>query len=307
MEFSKLYEQQIINKKVPSSGCDSNAFLPVSIPPFLEAGNQIPFLQGVQQVTAGYPFSLELSNLGSYCLLYTESGNGKLSFPEKEYSLTQGSLAVIDCREVFRFETVRSPWHFFAWYMNGTPLPFLIRSILSASGHLYTPKEGSVIPASLKKLDYYIKNDSVSHYTVSKIILNILFEILAELEAEHIVHQKNSTLIPQVKQYLDLHYRELISLESLASLFGISRYKICHQFSSVYKISPIQYVSALRISAAKNLLLETDLKVHEISKQTGFENTNHFIRLFKKRTGMTPLSYKKNPPTPVFTDLFFSV
>lgn len=43
---------------------------------------------------------------------------------------------------------------------------------------------------------------------------------------------------------------------------------------------------------AKNLLLSTDKHIHEIASELGYENTNHFINLFKKETGLTPMVYR---------------
>ena len=269
MNFTKLFEQQIISKKISFTDYTSNDYLPISVAPFNKAGNQIPYLQGLQDIVAGYPFHLALSHLDSYCLLFTESGNGKLTYEDSEYHLVPGSLAIIDCREAYQLETIRSPWHFLAWYIKGLPIPYLVRNILEETKHLYIPNEGSTIPSTLKKLNVYSKKDNVSHYTVSKILINILFEILAELETKNAKHVINSTMISQIKHYIDQHYSEFISLESLESEFSMSRYKICHQFTSAYFTSPIQYLSTLRIKKAKILLLETDLKVHEISKTIG--------------------------------------
>ena len=47
----------------------------------------------------------------------------------------------------------------------------------------------------------------------------------------------------------------------------------------------------MRVQAARSLLAETNLKVHEISYEVGYENVNHFIAHFRKLTGLTPKEY----------------
>jgi transcriptional regulator GlxA family with amidase domain len=50
----------------------------------------------------------------------------------------------------------------------------------------------------------------------------------------------------------------------------------------------------IRIGEAKKLLVETDMKVHEISKAVGYEHEKHFMKTFKNITGLTPSQYRKN-------------
>ncbi len=52
----------------------------------------------------------------------------------------------------------------------------------------------------------------------------------------------------------------------------------------------------MRIERAKELLLNTDEKIVDISQMVGIENPNHFIRLFKEKTGVTPLTYRRETP-----------
>ncbi|MBO5161930.1 MAG: helix-turn-helix domain-containing protein [Lachnospiraceae bacterium] len=51
-----------------------------------------------------------------------------------------------------------------------------------------------------------------------------------------------------------------------------------------------------KIEAAKSLLLSTDDPIHEVGSMVGIDNTNHFIHLFKKHTGVTPFVYRQNAP-----------
>ena len=58
---------------------------------------------------------------------------------------------------------------------------------------------------------------------------------------------------------------------------------------ALHDFDPYEYAdSDGSIEKAKEMLLNTDLTVHEISSKTGFENVNHFINLFKRNTGLTP-------------------
>ena len=62
---------------------------------------------------------------------------------------------------------------------------------------------------------------------------------------------------------------------------------------SAFGLPPIRYLNKKRLEAAENLLLSTEIKVHEIALETGFDNTNHFIHLFKREYGSTPQVYRE--------------
>lgn len=99
-----------------------------------------------------------------------------------------------------------------------------------------------------------------------------------------------------MRQRFDQAYDRPYSLDELALEYGINKFRLCREFAKYYEYTPIQYLNKVRIDHAKNLLLETDEKIVEISQMVGIENTNHFIRLFKEKTGVTPLTYRKETP-----------
>lgn len=103
------------------------------------------------------------------------------------------------------------------------------------------------------------------------------------------------------KNCFDNDYDEPFSLEESANKYHINKYRLCREFSAYFGNTPLQYLNNIRIDQAKDLLINTDEKISTIGQMVGFENTNHFIRLFKSKTGVTPLAYRKM--TPVITNM----
>ena len=54
------------------------------------------------------------------------------------------------------------------------------------------------------------------------------------------------------------------------------------------------YLRDIRMKEAKRLLTETDLKIAEVSKQVGYDNEKHFMKIFKSTCGVSPTEYRKN-------------
>ena len=56
----------------------------------------------------------------------------------------------------------------------------------------------------------------------------------------------------------------------------------------------IDYLNNIRIEKSKEMLVESDKKMYQISKAVGYDNPKYFFRIFKKKTGLTPDQYRAN-------------
>jgi len=100
--------------------------------------------------------------------------------------------------------------------------------------------------------------------------------------------------IKDIQSLFDNNYSESYTLNELSHMYNINKYKLVRDFTKYISKSPIEYLITKRINAAQNLLISTTLPIHEISSSIGINNVNHFINLFKKHTGLSPLNYRKS-------------
>ncbi|MFI3168855.1 MAG: response regulator [Faecalibacterium sp.] len=105
---------------------------------------------------------------------------------------------------------------------------------------------------------------------------------------------KNRKLLLQVQNYLTEHYAQDISLEMVAELLDFSPFYLSKLFKNTFGTSFIDYLTELRLSAAKELLSDPSLSAKEIGEQVGYPNSNYFTKLFKKKTGLTPIEYRNS-------------
>ena len=104
--------------------------------------------------------------------------------------------------------------------------------------------------------------------------------------------------ISEIHDMFEHHYHKNYTLDDLEETYSVSKYRICREFSH-YNESPIQFLNRTRIENAKTLLLTTQSSVHEVGNMVGIPNTNHFINLFKRETGATPLAFKQDAPVSI--------
>lgn len=99
--------------------------------------------------------------------------------------------------------------------------------------------------------------------------------------------------ISQVKSFLDEHYKEKLSLESVASHFFIDKHYLARLFKEHYGVTLVTYLQQVRITHAKRMLRFTDKSIEEIGLECGIGELNYFSRVFKKLEGVSPSEFRR--------------
>lgn len=99
--------------------------------------------------------------------------------------------------------------------------------------------------------------------------------------------------LQRVMTYIDTHLVDEISAETLAGIAGLSVSQFNRRFRQLLRLSPMEYVLALRVQEAQRLLATTRQSVGEIAAATGFCDQSHLTKRFRVVTGMTPMAYRR--------------
>lgn len=105
--------------------------------------------------------------------------------------------------------------------------------------------------------------------------------------------------VEQILKYINDNYSQNITLEDLEDKFYLNKSYICRIFRKTIGLSVINYLQYKRILEAQQMLLKTDLPIIDIAMECGFSNIQHFYRVFKKVTHLTPNEYKKHQLRPI--------
>lgn len=113
-------------------------------------------------------------------------------------------------------------------------------------------------------------------------------------------HFKSSSL-QELIRWTNENYARKITIDEVAKLAGYSKYHFCAQFKAQTGMTYMKYLNSVRVSYAC-LMLRNGESVQTVGGSCGFENTSHFIQVFKKIQHMTPHQYairqKKLPTQP---------
>lgn len=99
--------------------------------------------------------------------------------------------------------------------------------------------------------------------------------------------------IERIRTFVERNYKN-VSLETIAHEMCLSEKYVSRMFKKKNKKSFRTYKLNLKIDKAKSLLERTSYNVTQISEQLGYQNPESFMRIFRKRTGVTPSQYRKS-------------
>mgnify|MGYP000347917205 CR=1 FL=1 len=98
--------------------------------------------------------------------------------------------------------------------------------------------------------------------------------------------------------YMEAHLSEKLSLTGIAGAFHMSKNYLCSYFKTHTGVNFVDYLTSLRIDKAKGLL-SSNMSLDEIAEKTGFSDAPYFIKVFKKREGISPGAYRRSTLVPI--------
>lgn len=176
------------------------------------------------------------------------------------------------------------------------------------------PKAGERNYWKLDEQNYFFNNNEELADTINKLIsicqsTDITKDVLADLTLQELLvriiqtQSLNSISMddlkvtnPQLKHIVSSIRKNIsdkLSLKSVAYSAGLSMATMYRMFKRELGISPVEFIIIERIKHAKSLLKDQNLYIKNVSYESGFVDTNYFIRTFKHYEGITPKQYQQ--------------
>lgn len=146
----------------------------------------------------------------------------------------------------------------------------------------------------------YFGNEAFKESSIFAFVVRFFVALgRASLKAEHIFpnitinkQQEYIEKFVDVCNYITAHCTEEISVESVATLAGFSKFHFCRLFKQFTGYSFYEYLNIQRISYAERLFMNRDLSITDIAMQSGFNSISTFNRIFKEHKQCSPSKYK---------------
>ncbi|WP_170885441.1 AraC family transcriptional regulator [Bacillus alkalicellulosilyticus] len=249
---------------------------------------------------------LERSDTDTYVFQYTLSGSGVLEYNNIKHKLTPGEAFIVDVpsSHSYYLPDDSEKWEFVYLTLQGQEVLKCWKYLRETLGSVFHVQADSELIQLLMRIYQDVKDMKVTDTFISSAKA---YEFIMECYR----FSKNKTLaanelpeaIAKAVFYLRTHFEEQISIEDMAEYVGLSKYYFIKKFKEHVLISPLQYLTKVRMEQAFQLLTQTELPIKEIAERTGYTDANYFHKVFKKAVGVSAGEFRKNHTKSLFQHL----
>ncbi|MED4599810.1 response regulator [Paenibacillus validus] len=145
----------------------------------------------------------------------------------------------------------------------------------------------------LPDLDHAI--DAIKEETNMIQIKDLVKKIVLQIHHKLLIYEEETVQDPIMKAttWIKDNLHKKISVKDISDQVYMNPTYFCEYFKKQTGITILDYVTDVRLEKAKELLLNTDLKIAEISERMSYQDTKYFSRLFKQKWGKLPSEYKR--------------
>lgn len=221
-------------------------------------------------------------------------GEGWVKVNEDEFYPVPGQLILLPADTPLTYSNI-SPNRFLKhWFHFSAKVNNLHMSQLIQFPYYIQVQDTEYVSGLFKKLTeaYQTRDDITSPLKTRMYLLEILTYFLGNAP-ENSVGLLTSSPSPsnQILKYIEEHIAEPLTLEKLAGVFHYNPNYFIRYFRTMFKMSPIQYISKVRIENAKRLLINTDRSIEQIAKDIGLDRF-YFSKIFRQSTSLSPSKYR---------------
>jgi AraC-like DNA-binding protein len=239
---------------------------------------------------------------------YTLSGFGHIEINGKTHKLGPGKAFMVEIPGAHRYFLPKSSqsWEFYFVQFRPDFIQREWREIVRRFGPVVeVPKESSPILFLQQMFHAAARKQITDGYRASSIVYQFIMELYRLKSANKKEKAAWPEKIQQAAHHMEEQYVTLQSLEEIAESVGLSKYHFTRSFKNTTGLTPIEFLTKVRMEKAVALLRSTSLTVEEVAKEIGYSNGSYFIKVFRQWTGFCPGEFRNGEEMVSFSQMTF--
>ena len=229
-----------------------------------------------------------------YLFQYTLSGSGTLEIDGVMHTIGEGQGFLLrfpsNTKYYFDEQGNTAPWHFIYLLLEGHGVDGYYEYVTHRCGNILSLSQSTPTVRALESLYELARAGNISDYFMGE---RLVFDLLCKLCSDCLPHQAQlSETVSRIIRIMETEFASLGGISDIASRLDMTQNHLCRCFILEVGVSPIEYLTRVRLQKSVNLLHQTNLSIDAIAHACGFSCGNYFCKVFRKQTGISPLKYR---------------
>ena len=220
---------------------------------------------------------------------YTKSGSCRYLLNDgTEINVKEGDVLFLSHTEKYIFSTSAPNYEYFF-------CDFSFASGIDCKSRLFSPKNKEYTEGLFKKLHRRFNSPSTAAKAEALSVFYTIYAHIMDAANPEYIAKGAISMAQDAKRRIDLNYKDpALTVLSVAEDIGISEVYLRRIFKARMGVSPSQYITAVRLSKARELMSYPFVSLEDCALQSGFSSLQYFCRIFKKEFGISPGKYRRD-------------
>lgn len=210
---------------------------------------------------------------------YVESGNGQIRVEEKQYEIYGGDCFCFDLsKNHICTHNQKNPLVVYTIYFDVDVLQTPLKSKMI--------RNESVVGQAIKRAveDYLTQNEEQAILWLQAVLQSFIRPKEYKVE----IPRRIATICLSIENNVEKNY----VLDEMSEMSGYSKNQIMRLFKKHFDLTPVQYMTKVKMEQAKKMMLYSNMTITEIGYSVGYEDLCYFTKVFKKYAGQSPTEYR---------------
>lgn len=240
------------------------------------------------------------ANRDHFLLHFISSGKGTFYIENKSYTLSAGHGFLISPDIITSYKAdSEDPWTYSWIGFNGINAEYYLKHIgLGIENPIFTYNDINTFSQLFNELKKLNRNTVIGQIRMTGYLYMLLASLmenssLLSIQGKAFFSSKEE-YVKNAISYIQTNYSRKLAVDEIANFIGLNRSYFGIIFKELTDMSPRDFIIDFRIDKAKKLLTDMSMNIGDVSRSVGYDDPLTFSKVFKKKVGASPNTYRKN-------------